>query len=52
MLDNLAMSLRPGETLQKFLKDQACAINGAFLQETPEFVNLGNIRRRIAPQGQ
>jgi len=52
MLDNLAMSLRPGETLQKFLKDQACAKNGAFLQETPEFVNLGNIRRRIAPQGQ
>ena len=52
MLDNLMMSLRPGETLQKFLKYQAGAKNAALLQETPEFVNLGNIRRRIAPQGQ
>ena len=52
MLDYLTMSLRPGETLQKFLKYQACAKDGALLQQSPEFVNLGNIRRRIAPQGQ
>ena len=52
MLDNLTMSLRPGETLQKLLQYQPCAKNGALFEEPPEFVNLGNVRRRISPQGQ
>ena len=49
MTDDLPVRFGLREALQEFLQHQSCAVNAACVERPPQFINFGQIGRRIAP---
>jgi len=50
MTDDLLVCFGLRKALQEFLQHQSCAVNATCVERPPQFINFGQIGRRIAPQ--